>query len=104
MSEQTNERLPHKAVYTSLEEAKAVTPPSEKFRVFTISHNGTDRYAWGHTGDTALAIVAREDGYSAEVAEPKAGGPVTKEKVAARLAEFTDEDLKELGLSRRKAR
>jgi hypothetical protein len=44
------------------------------------------------------------DGYAARVADPKAGGPLTKERVVAKLADFTDEELAEMGLARKKAK
>ena len=40
--------------------------------------------------------------YAAKVADGKS--PVTKERVAAKLSEFTDEELAEMGLSRKKSR
>src|SRR5262249_20215175 len=60
-------------------------------------------FAWANRVDGALVTRARSMGWSAKVAEPKGTGPITKERVAARLAEFT-EKLAEMGLSRRKGK
>ena len=97
--------LRHKAIFPTLEEAQAVKPPSDKFRVFKVTTpDGVERFAWAHSVNDALSLVSRADGWEAAVAEPKGGGPVTKEKVAARLAEFTDEELAVMGLSRKKGK
>jgi len=99
------ERAAHKGTFPTLEACKAVQPPSDKFRVYRVtSPTGGEVFTWAWTGDGALANAARADGYKAGVADPKGNGPVTKEKVAAKLAEFTDEQLAELGLSRKKAK
>jgi hypothetical protein len=57
-------------------------------------------YAVNH--DLAIAHVARMDGYSASSGQRSA--PVTKEAVAAKLADFTDDELQALGLSRKPAK
>jgi hypothetical protein len=49
--------------------------------------------------DHGLALVARIDGYS--LSTGKATAPVTREAVAAKLAEFTDEELAAMGLTRK---
>jgi hypothetical protein len=64
-------------------------------------------YCWAaRQGGTAVAVLAatRRDGYIARIAEPKAGGPMTKEKVAAKLATLTDDELAEMGLTRKKGK
>jgi hypothetical protein len=53
----------------------------------------------GRGYDPCLAALARRDGYTVSTGSKTA--PVTKEAVAAKLAEFTDEDLAALGLSRK---
>jgi hypothetical protein len=58
-----------------------------------------------HTdGLAALVAAARKDGYKAKVSDPKGGGPLTKERVAAKLSEFSDEELAAMGLSRKKGK
>lgn len=102
-TEGAGERLPHKLVYPTLEEAKAVTPPSDKFKLYAVTHHGQLRgYAWGWAGDVAVAIVAKEDGYAAHVAEGKSG--VTVEAAVAKLTGLCDDELAALGLKRVKGR
>lgn len=101
------ERAAHKGTFATLEEAKAVKPPSDKaaWRVFIVTDKGGgESFTWGFSADMALANCAREDGYTARVAEPKGAGPLTKERVAAKLAEYTDEELAAMGLSRKKGK
>jgi hypothetical protein len=99
------ERGAHKGAFPTLEAAQQVKPPSDKFRVYRVtSPTGGEVFTWAWSVDGALTNAARSDGYTACVADPKGGGPVTKEKVAARLAEFTDEELAGMGLSRKKAK
>ncbi len=61
---------------------------------------GKQVYTWSWGGDNAIANAARAAGWTAWSAESKAGGPITKERVAATLAEFTDEELAAMGLTR----
>jgi hypothetical protein len=56
----------------------------------------------GRGYDHALACCAKLEGYSVSTGKPAA--PVTKEAVAAKLGEFSDEDLAALGLSRKKGK
>jgi hypothetical protein len=99
------ERAAHKGTFATRQEAHAVTPPSDKFRLFTVTDpTGTEVHTWAQSVDMAITNAARADGYTARVAEPKSGGPITKERVASRLAEFTDEELAAMGLSRKKGR
>ena len=44
----------------------------------------------------AIVNAGRADGFAAKAADGKA--PVTKERGAAKLAEFTDDELAEMGL------
>jgi hypothetical protein len=101
----SKERAAHKGTYPTLEAVQQVKPPSDKFRVFAVTNPaGREVFTWGQSVDMAITNAARMDGYAARVAEPKGGGPLTKERVAAKLAEFTDEQLAELGLTRKKAK
>jgi hypothetical protein len=101
----TKARAAHKAVFPTAEQAKAVTPPSERFRVFAVTGPaGAKVFTWAQSVDMAIVHAARTDGYAARVAEPKGGGPLTKERVAAKLAEFTDEELAAMGLTRKKGK
>ena len=67
------------------------------------SPTGKQSYTWAQSADASITNAARSDGYQAEVAEPK-GGQLTKEKITAKLAELSDDELAELGLSRKKGR
>jgi hypothetical protein len=72
-------------------------------RVYEVLKDGASLgFAWGSRVNEAIIEPARHDGYSTRVAEPEGSGPQTKERVAARLAEFTDEELASPGLSRKK--
>jgi hypothetical protein len=106
MTETSNKERPaHKGTFPTLEEARQVTPPSDKFRVFAVTdHTGKEVYTWAQSVDMAITNAARTDGYAARVADPKGGGPLTKERVVAKLADFTDEELAEMGLARKKAK
>lgn len=98
------ERTPKK-LYPTLAEAQAVKPDSDKQRVFQVLKDGQSvGFAWGNGVYDAIITAAKVAGYVAKVAEPKAGGPVTKEKVAAKLAEFTEEELASMGLTRKKGK
>jgi hypothetical protein len=122
MSEQTTSTTPEaseaqgsegtsRKLYATLEEAKAEVPQGKdgqpfKGRVFAVSRPGGQLagYAWANSVDGAIVIAARAAGWAANVAEPKGTGPMTKERMAARLSEFTDEELAEMGLSRKKGK
>jgi hypothetical protein len=74
-------------------------------RVDEVLKDGTGRrFSWGGGVNDAIIQAARVDGYTARMAEPKSGRPITKKRVAARLAEFSDEELAAMGLSRRKGK
>src|SRR5262245_19676438 len=95
-------------LYTSLAEAKENPPEVDpearsQPRIFAVSHNGTSRYVWSATAYMATLAVVKADGYTAAVAE-KQGREVTPEAAAAVLAGLTDEQLKALGLNRRKGK
>jgi hypothetical protein len=94
-----------KTLFPTLEAAQASKPESDKQRIFEVLKDGRVLgYGWGNSVNEALVTAARQDGYTARVAEPKGAGPLTKERVAARLSEFTDEELAAMGLSRKKGR
>jgi hypothetical protein len=100
----TEERPAHKASFPTPEAAKLVKAPSDNFRVFTVTDDdGKQVYAWGQSGDNAISVAARAAGWKAEVTEKK-GPALTKERVQARLAELTDAELAEMGLTRKKAK
>jgi hypothetical protein len=56
-------------------------------------------FGWFRRYDHALACTARRDGYTVSTGTQK---EVTKEAVAAKLSTFTDDDLADLGLTRKK--
>jgi hypothetical protein len=92
-------------MYPTLEAAQQVTPPSEKFRIFAVTDPaGEERYTWAHNGQMAITNAAQADGWKVRVAEPKGAAPMTKERIASKLAEFTGEELAAMGLSRKKGK
>ncbi len=97
------ERAAHKRLYSTLADAQEAKPEGEhKMRVFQVFiHAKPIGYTWGTGVYDALINAAKFVGYAAKVAEPK-GREVTKEAVASKLVEFTDEQLAELGLTRKK--
>lgn len=99
----TTERLVHKELFPTLADAQAVKPGSDKLRVFEVFKGAASvGFTWGSNVNDAIVTAARADGFAAKAADGKA--PVTKERVAERLAEFTDEELAAMGLSRKKAK
>src|ERR671932_202650 len=73
---------------------------SAKLRVHTLTKGGeVVGYTLARSGTGALANVARRDGYSASVTDKQAR--VSKEAVAAMLAELSDEELAALGVTRK---
>jgi hypothetical protein len=94
-----------KKLHATREEANAAKPDKPRLKLFEVVKDGQSRgFCWtdGHAG--AINIAARLDGYAARLADAKDGGFFSKERVAARLAEFTDEELAEMGLARKKAK
>ena len=103
-SENGQERLPHMGSFLTLDEAKAVTPPSSAFRTFTVTDPGGAKvYVWAQGTGSAISVAAKNAGWKAEVAEPK-GTALTKDRVAAKLAELSDAELAEMGLTRKKGK
>jgi hypothetical protein len=93
-------------VFATLEQAQAVGPEDEgKLRVFKVFKGGASLgFPWGTQVSDAIIQAARRDGSTARVAERKGSGPLAKERVAARLAEFSDEELAAMGLARKKGK
>lgn len=92
-------------LYGTRAEAEANKPSdaTKYFRVYDIAKNGATVGAiWANGYDNALAGVAKLEGYSASTGIKTA--PITREAVAAKLAELTDEELAAMGLSRKKAK
>jgi hypothetical protein len=92
-------------VYATKAEAEAAKPTDapkslKPFEVFKAGVSVGWVLARGY--DHGLATLARIDGYSLSTGTKTA--PVTKEAVAAKLAEFTDAELAAMGLSRKPQR
>jgi hypothetical protein len=92
-------------LYATKAEAEAAKPADapkslKPFEVFKAGVSVGWVLARGY--DHGLAILARIDGY--HLSTGKAVAPVTKVAVAAKLAEFTDDELKALGLTRKPTR
>ena len=81
-------------VYPTLDAAKANKPAdaTAKERVIEVVTGGVSHFVWAGNAGKGLLAVARRDGYTAKIAEPKSQGPLTKEKLGAALAAMTDED------------
>lgn len=94
-----------KRLFPSKEKALAAVPanPPKNTRPFQISKHG-EVLGWvlaiGY--DPAISRAAQLDGYEASLGARSA--PITKEAVASKLAQFTDEELEALGLSRKPAK
>jgi hypothetical protein len=73
-------------MYASKAEAEAAKLTEGKKRLFEVAKDGTTRWVWGN-------------GYTVSTGKTK---EVTKEAVAAMLAEFSDDELQALGLTRKK--
>src|SRR5262245_29912989 len=90
-------------LYATKAECEAAKPSDapKSLKAFEVAKDGAV-VGWmlGRGYDPCLAALARRDGYSVSTGNTK---EVTKEAVAAKLAEFTDEELKALGLQRKKA-
>lgn len=99
----TTERPAHKDLFPTLADAQAAKPEGGKQRVFEVFKGAASLgFTWGSNVNDAIVTAARADGFAAKAAGGK--GPVTKERVAERLAEFTDDELAAMGLSRKKAK
>ena len=92
-------------VYTTKAEAEAAKPADapkslKPFEVFKAGVSVGWVLARGY--DHGLSIIARTEGFAVSTGVKAAS--VTKEAVAAKLAEFTDDELKALGLTRKPQR
>ena len=88
-------------LYATKAEAEAAKPSDapKSVRVFEVSKSGAAvGFMLGRGYDPCLAVLARKDGYTVSTGH---SAPVTKEAVAAKLAEFTDDELTALGLTRK---
>jgi hypothetical protein len=89
-------------LFPTKDEALAAKPDgaAKSVKPFEVSKGGAVvGWVLGRGYDHALAMVARLGGYTVSL-----GGntqPVTKEAVAAKLTEFTDDELAAMGLSRK---
>src|SRR3954447_9220250 len=98
----SRDELPRK-LFATREEALAAVPanPPKNTRAFEITVKGEVKgwiLAIGY--DPAISRAAQLDGYM--VSTGTKTQPVTKEAVASKLAEFSDEELAAMGLSRKK--
>jgi hypothetical protein len=75
-------------------------PPAKvgKKEVYGVTKDGVTRYLWAAGYVNAMDRIARIDGYT--VSKGGKTKEVTKDQVAARLAQFTDAELAAMGLSR----
>jgi hypothetical protein len=97
-----------RTIFNTLDEAKSAPSGNEREAVFEVlKDDAVIGYCWApKQGGTAVATLAaaRRDKYRARLAEPRQRGPITKEKVQAKLAELTDAELAEMGLTRKKGK
>lgn len=88
-------------MYATRGEADAAKPADapKSLKVFEVSKAGAMvGFMLGRGYDPCLAALARRDGYLVSTGN---SAPVTKETVAAKLAEFSDDELAAIGLSRK---
>jgi len=75
--------------FTSLDDARKLTPPSDRFKIFVVtSPEGKKFYTWSDGYVGALNNVCREYGWTTTTTDK----PVTKDSLAAGLASLTPED------------
>jgi len=92
-------------MYATRDECETAKPAdaTKSLKPFEVLQHGTSKgWVLARGYDNALSIIARLDGYS--VSTGTKTQPITKEAVAAKLAEFSDDELKALGLTRKKGR
>jgi hypothetical protein len=83
-------------------EANKLADAPKSLKVFEVAKAGaTLGFMLGRGYDPCLAALARKDGYTVSLGN---SAPVTKEAVAAKLNEFTDDELAAMGLSRKPAK
>jgi hypothetical protein len=91
-------------IYATRSEAEANKPADapKSLKVFEVSKDGASLgFMLGRGYDPCLAALARRDGFAVSLGS---SAPVTKEAVAAKLSEFTDDELAAMGLSRKKGK
>jgi hypothetical protein len=89
-------------LYATKAEAEAAKPSDapKSLKPMEVSKAGTVvGWVLGRGYDHALAQTARINGYTVSTGNTP---PVTKEAVAARLSEFSDDELAAMGLTRKK--
>ena len=89
-------------LFPSRSEAEANKPAeaAKSLRVFELLKAGKSLgYLWARSYESALSVGGRMENYSVTAANSK---PISKEAVAAKLAELTDDELAAMGLSRSK--
>jgi hypothetical protein len=93
----------HRAITLRLAGRTVKARPADapkSLKPFEVLQDGTSKgWVLARGYDNALSVVARLEGFT--VSTGKATAPVTKETIAAKLAEFTDDELLALGLSRK---
>ncbi len=101
---ETNSEATAKLYATKVEaEANKPADAPKSLRVYEVAKAGaTVGFIWARGYDNALACVARLEGFTVSLGNKTA--PVTKDAVAAKLAEFTDDELAAMGLSRKPAK
>src|SRR4051794_27563520 len=88
-------------LYASKAEAEAAKPADapKSLKPFEVSKAGAVvGWVLARGYDNALSIIARLDGYTVSTGT---SAVVTKETIAARLSEFSDDELAAMGLSRK---
>jgi hypothetical protein len=100
---ETNSEATAKLYATRAEcEANKPTDATKNHKPYEISKNGAVvGWIWARGYDNALAGAARIDGYTASLGN---SATVTKAAVAAKLLEFSDDELAAMGLSRKPAK
>src|SRR5438128_37447 len=95
-TEQATEATPC-VLYATRDEALAAKPSDapKSLKVFEVSKAGAMvGFMLGRGYDPCLAALARKDGYTVSTGN---SAPVTKETIAARLADFSDDELAAMG-------
>ena len=91
-------------LYPTKAECEAAKPADapKSLKAFEVTKDGiVQGWMLGRGYDPCLAALARKDGYTVSLGN---SAPVTKEAVAAKLVEFSDEELAAMGLSRKKGK
>ena len=91
-------------LYPTKAEAEAAKPTDapKSLKVFEVRKDGAVLgFMLSRGYDPCLAALARKDGYAVSLSTTPA---VSKEAVAAKLVEFSDDELAAMGLSRKKGK